>query len=197
MSFINKNIEVVVLTGLGKYQEDWALVYLEPNNQYSDCGGRLTVNINDDYVGSHFFSHCGGDSFKAFVGRCGHDYLIGKLFKTDHDMELETGEEIIKFIFNHPDLKATIKEQRATDMLTKEQLRGLYDNIQNCEHGGANRIAEDMTQSEFNIAAQVFGDDWYWGGLFSTPNPLYAHHADIMKSVIEACREAVKEDAPV
>lgn len=191
----NNPIEVLELSGLGEYGEDWARVYLEENNRYSDCGGRITVNIGDQYLGSCFFSHCGRENFKAFIGQCGYDYLIGKLFKTESYISMESGEEMIKFAFNNTQIKETIKEQRATGELTRKKLRDLYDNFAACEYGGPGRVAEDMVQAEFDTACQVFGCDWFYDGTFTKPNPLYAYHKSIIKAVIKACAPVSEVDA--
>ena len=195
MKFNSEKIEVAVLTGLGPYQEDWARVYLEKNDTYSAGGGRLTVNIADEHVGSYFFSHGNNDNFKAFVGNCNASYLIGKLFKTDYTVDMESGEEIIQFVFNHDELKAQIKEQRATGELTKKQLRDLYDNFAACECGGPGRVSEDMIQAEFDVACKVLGYDWWWDGMFAKPNPIYERQKYVMEAVIKACAEVSEVDA--
>lgn len=46
-------IEKLTFKNLGKHQDQWATIYIEPNNTYSECGGRIIV-ILEDYVGTAF-----------------------------------------------------------------------------------------------------------------------------------------------
>lgn len=46
-------IEKFTFNNLGENHNGWAAIYIEPNNNYSKCGGRITV-IFEDYIGTAF-----------------------------------------------------------------------------------------------------------------------------------------------
>lgn len=90
-------MEKITLSKIGQSGDEWAVVYLDPNNSYSAGGGRITV-IAEGHVGSAFFSHVGQPTFKDFIAQCDSDYLIKRLFQAQKWVSVECGEEFIEYL---------------------------------------------------------------------------------------------------
>lgn len=179
--------EVIVLSKLGEYQEDWAKVYIEPNNAYSDCGGRITVNIGDDHIGSHFFSHCGTKTFKQFIAKCDYDYLIKKIFGTKDSIDVESGDELIQSILSEDWLRR-VKEARHSGGIDKSDLRDLYDQIKELEFRDIGELSYMLGSDEYDTMSKIFGDEWFYDNCFKKENPIYARQQSIVESIVQHFR---------
>lgn len=174
-------IEKITIQNVGPYKDEWAVVYLDPNNSYSAGGGRITV-VMDDYVGSAFFSHVGQPTFKEFIAQCDSEYLIRKLFKVDKWVPVENGEEFIEYIArNRMD---AVKEQRSTGAVTKAALRALYDELKDSVFTNTSHLFDILYTDEENTLEKIFGGDW-WHEL--TPckiNRIYTYLDSMLTGVI-------------
>jgi hypothetical protein len=174
-------IEKIPLIKIGPYKDDWAVVYIDPNNSYSAGGGRITV-ITDDHVGSAFFSHVGQPTFKEFIAQCDSDYLIRKLFKVDRWIPVADGNEFIEYIArNRMD---DVKEQRSMDTVTKAALRDLYDTLKDCDFTSTSHLYDILGEAEIKTMAAIFSDDWWYELNPSKINPIYTHLDSMLSDVI-------------
>lgn len=165
-------MEKITLSKVGKFNDDWMTVYLDPNDLYSAGGGRITV-ITSDYVGSAFFSHVGQPTFKEFIAQCDSDYLIRKLFKVNRWIPVENGEEFIEYIArNRLD---DVKEQRSTGAVTKAALRELYEVLKDSEFANTSHLLDILCKDENKTMETIFGDDWWYEMSPSKLNVIYEY----------------------
>lgn len=176
--------EVVLLTNVGHFNEDWVRIYIEPNNAYSECGGRITVNIGDDYIGSHFFSHCGTKTFRGFIGKVGYDYLINKLFQTKNYIDVESGEELIESLFKN-EMFYKIKDARCSGLVSKDELRELYEDIKDREFRDIDQLSFMIDSDAFETMSKIFNEDWYYDGYFKKRNQIYNRQKEVIQAVID------------
>ncbi|MBJ7435162.1 MAG: hypothetical protein JHC54_05185 [Acinetobacter sp.] len=174
-------MEKITISNIGPYKDEWAVVYLDPNNLYSAGGGRITV-VMDDHVGSAFFSHVGQPTFKEFIAQCDSDYLIRKLFKVDKWVPVENGEEFIEYVArNRMD---AVKEQRSTGAVTKAALRALYDELRDSDFTNTSHLFDILYTDEKSTLEKIFGDDW-WHELNPTKiNQIYTYLDSMLTGVI-------------
>lgn len=178
--------EIILITQIGEWQDDWIKVYLEPNNIHSGCGGRITVNIGDDHTGSHFFSHCGTKTFEGFIGNTNYDYLINKLFQTKKWIDVESGHELFESIVPN-DLLGSIREARHSGVVDKEELRFLYEDLKEHEFRDIGELFNMLESPERLTMTKIFGDDWYYDGRFKKQNRVYARQKLAVQAVIDYC----------
>lgn len=174
-------MEKITLTKIGPYNDDWAIVYADPNNAYSAGGGRITV-VTGDYVGSAFFSNVGEPTFKEFIAQCDSDYLIKKLFKTNKWIPVENGEEFIEYIAR--ERMDDVKEHRSTGSITKSALRNLYDELLNSEFSNTSHLYDKLYVDERKTIETILGQDWWWDANPSKLNHIYVYLDSILSSVI-------------
>jgi hypothetical protein len=185
-------MERITLTKIGPYNDDWAIIYLDPSNVYSPGGGRLTI-ATDDYVGSAFFSHVGQPSFKEFIAQCDSHYLIKKLFKVDKWVPVENGEEFIEYIArNRMD---AVKEQRSTGAVTKAALRALYDELKNSDFTNTSHLFDILYTDERKTLETIFGDDWWYELNPCKINRIYTYLDSMLTDVIAEFVK-LKEETP-
>ncbi|WP_180082586.1 hypothetical protein [Acinetobacter sp. YH12123] len=184
MKVIEQQIKVTLLTNIGDYQEDWVKVYIEPNNAYSDCGGRITVNIGDDHIGSHFFSHCGTETFEQFIGKVGYDYLINKLFQTQNWIDVESGDELFQSLLDN-EILYRVKDARASGWVSKDELRELYEELKDREFRDIGELSNMLGSSECETMAKMFNDDWFYDGNFKKRNRVYDRQKAAIQAVID------------
>ncbi|SSP30586.1 MULTISPECIES: hypothetical protein [Acinetobacter calcoaceticus/baumannii complex] len=180
-------IEKLTFKNLGKHQDDWAVVYLDPNNTYSKCGGRITV-ILGDYVGSAFFSHCGTETFKQFIAKTHSHYLIGKLFNQNNEIEdsvfIEDGAEILELIYR--DKKDEIKQARAEgkESLSRDALRSLYNALYEEQFHTTDELYRHLDSDEQATMECLFGEEWIYGDALKKDNPKYLYVESMVSSII-------------
>lgn len=175
-------IEVLALQSKN---EMWVKVYFEPDTRWSIGGGRITVNIGDDYIGSHFFSHVSDQTFKDFIGNCGTDYLVSKVFKSKQWVCVQDGEELIECIAReHLD---RVKQARYSG-ITKEELRELYDDINSREFPDIGNLWNQLDSDSCDTMASIFGQDWYYDHSFKKID----HHYKNQLSAIERIQAHLK-----
>ena len=174
-------IEKITIQNVGPYKDEWAVVYLDPNNSYSAGGGRITV-VMGDYVGSAFFSHVGQPTFKEFIAQCDSEYLLRKLFKVDRWVPVENGEEFIEYISRNR-LDA-VKEQRSTGAVTKAALRALYDELKDSDFTNTSHLFDILYTDEKTTLEKLFGDDWCYELNPSKINRIYTYLDSMLTGVI-------------
>ena len=194
MNINNSQCEAVLLTQIGQFNEDWVRVYLEPSNAYSECGGRITVNIGDDHIGSHFFSHCGTKTFKEFIGKVGYDYLIGKLFQTQNHIDVQSGEELFQSLIDN-EMLYRVKDARSSGLVSKDDLRELYEDLKDREFRDTGELSCMVDSDAFETMSKIFNEDWYYDGNFKKRNRIYDRQKEVIQTVIshfsglkEACQ---------
>lgn len=183
-------IEKITLTKLGEYKGDWAFVYIEPNNAYSDCGGRITVNIGDDYIGSYFFSNCGTETFEQFIARLDPSYLINKLFQTAQNIDVESGNELFECIVKN-DMLWMIKLAR-NNTISKDELRELYEELKEHEFRDIGELSYLIDSDAYETMSKIFCDDWYYDGGFKKPNQIYERQKNVIQAVISHFKNEVQ-----
>lgn len=174
-------MEKITLTKIGPYKDDWAVIYVDPNNSYSEGGGRITI-VTGDYVGSAFFSHVSQPTLKAFIAQCDSDYLIRKLFKADQWIPVESGEEFIEYVAR--ERLDTVKERRSSGTVTKAELRELYDVLKSSEFSNTSHLYEILYKTEIATMESFFGDDWWFELNPCKINRCYTFLDSIISSVI-------------
>lgn len=176
-------LEKIVLTKIGPYQDHWATVYVDPNNTWSVGGGRLTV-VMDQHVGSAFFSHVSQPTFKAFIAQCDAGYLIHKLFhKVEKWIPVEDGEEMIAAIAREK--LSHIRECRASGEISKDALRELYDELKECSFDSMSHLYDFLDEDQRATMNVIFGtDEWWWHGEPTKLNQVYAYLESMLGSVI-------------
>jgi hypothetical protein len=175
------SLEKITLTKIGPYKDDWAVVYIDPNNSYSAGGGRITV-VTGDYVGSAFFSHVGQPTFKEFIAQCDSDYLTRKLFKVDEWIPVENGEEFIEYVAR--ERLDAIKEYRSSGTVTKTALRELYDQLKSCEFTNTSHLYDILYETERETMVSFFGEDWWFELNPSKINRAYTFLDSMLENVI-------------
>lgn len=160
----------VVTLEISIQNKGWARVYLEPNNRWSAGGGRITVNLGDDYLGSHFFSHVGNETFTDFIANCGSEYLVDKLFKTKPMISVTDADELLQCIA--VDYMDEIREARWSSV-SKTQLRNLYNDIKGREFESMSDLNNQIDGSSGATMDAIFGDDWWFELPFKKPNSAY------------------------
>ena len=175
-------MEKLSITKIGPYKSDWAIVYSDPNNTYSAGSGRLTV-VMGDYVGSAFFSHVGEPTFQKFIAQCDAGYLLRKLFpKTVRWIAVEDGEELIKAVWR--ERKDDLKELRSSGVISKKDLRELYDELKDCEFSSISHLYDLLDQKQLKTISSILGDDWWWDGVPSKVNQVYEYLESMLDGVI-------------
>lgn len=187
---IEQSIKVVVLSKVGKYKDDWVKIYVEPNNAYSECGGRITVNIGDDHIGSHFFSHCGTKTFEHFLGKVSSDYLINKLFQTDQDIDVESSEELLQSLIEN-NMLHYVKTARISEEVSKEELRELYEAIKDLGFRDIGELSNMLDSDAYKTMSNIFGEDWFYERSFKKNNHIYERQACAIQSVINHFKDEV------
>lgn len=174
-------MEKITLTSIGSYNDDWAIIYLDPSSAYSSGGGRFTI-VTNDYAGSAFFSHVGQPTFKKFIAQSDSHYLIKKLFKFDKWIPVESGEEFIEYLAR--ERMNDVKEHRSTGEVTKNELRALYEELQGCEFTSTSHLYDILCQDKINTLNTILGDDWWWDSNPSKLNKSYAYLDSMLTNVI-------------
>lgn len=168
--------------------ENWARVYLEPDSRWSAGGGRITVNLGDDYLGSHFFSHVGNGTFTDFIANCGSDYLVNKLFQTETWIPVEDHDELFECIAReHMD-----KVRQARDSsISKEDLRDLYEDLYGRGFVSMFDLSNQLDQSSRDTMDAIFGEDWWYEDPFKKRNFKYDWHLKCIKAIQGNLKEKV------
>jgi hypothetical protein len=181
-------MEKIVLSKIGPYGNDWAIVYADPNNTYSAGGGRLTVVV-DSYVGSAFFSHVSNPTFNEFLAGCNPGYLIKKLFQLDKWVPVESGDELIEYIAR--ERMNDIKEYRSKDGATKDKLRDLYNELQGLEFTNTSHLHDILDKEQRDTLGGILGEDWWWDSNPNKLNHAYTYLDSILTSIILKFKEKV------
>lgn len=171
----------IELVELSLQNGHWLRAYLEPNNKWSLGGGRITVNISDDHVGSAFFSHVSNNSFMEFISTCSSCYLLGKIFRTKSMVDIDNGEELLESIAsNH---LSKIRQSLRKDV-TIDDLRGVKESIEAADYFHSPSLLQYsiLDESESNTIAKIFeNDEWYCLNAFKKQNPDYEFQLDAIK----------------
>lgn len=175
-------MEKFVFNKIGEYKSDWALTYVDPNNSYSDGGGRLTV-ILSSYTGSAFFSHVGQPTFKEFIAQCDAAYLLKKLFpNVEKWVDVEEGEEVIEYIAINK--LSELKEGRSSGEIEKKDLRNFYVHLKNIEFESISNLFDQITFRDRAIMCELFGEDWLWENRPTKLNTVYTYLETMLADVI-------------
>lgn len=175
-------LEKIVLTKIGPYQDHFAIIYLDPNSTYSPGGGRITM-VLDDFAGSAFFSHVGQRTFKEFIAQCDEYYLVGKLFpKVLETVPVQSGEEFFEWVASN--CLDDLKQARQSGGISKEELRSAYDDIEDKNFNGAAHLYDLLSGDSLAVLSNFLGEDWWWDRNPSLPSLHYVHLIDILKDVI-------------
>lgn len=160
--------------------DSWAKVYLEPDCRWSQGGGRITVNIDDDHVGSHFFSHVASETLEDFISSCGEDYLVHKLFQTKQWVSVADSDELLECIAReHLD---RVKQARYSG-LSKSKLRDLYEDLQGRGFHNLSELFHQLDSDSCDTMAAIFGDDWWYETLLTKTNHVYAWHLECIQAI--------------
>lgn len=182
--------EVLIMTNLTNH-EIYARVYFEPSNRYSEGGGTLTISIPDrDLIGRHFFSHVAQSSLKEFVAQCDSPYLIEKLFKIQPYLFIEDSSEFFDWVRREG--LERVKESRSSGMVSKEELRELYDDLGGRDFEGRSHFVDRMDSDLFNTMSKIYGDDWYYDLDISKPNPKYLNTEKIVTAITAELKKMVE-----
>lgn len=173
---------------------DWISVSIEPFNKFSAGGGRITVNIGDDHIGSYFFSHGGPASFIEFISQTSPAYLEGKLFRTAWSRPMNSSDELLEWIKANGMEK--VKDARSSGLVSKKQLRSVYGHIVNQDSfEGVGELWRYMANDDCAVMDAIFGCDWYCSGEMSLPNELRKVRVDCVHEVISAFKDMVTDQA--
>lgn len=172
---------------LGKHQDDWATVYIEPNNTFSECGGRIIV-ILEDYVGTAFFSHCGTNTFQEFIAKTSSGYLMNKLFNQNNQiLELvfiEDGDEILELIEREKKEEIKLARKNGDDSLSREALRSLRNALSGEQFDTAGELYRHLDDDEQETMDSLFGEEWGFDSSLKKENPKYIYVKSMVDSII-------------
>lgn len=186
----------VILKNAGMYESDWAIVYLDPNSSFSAGGGRITV-ITEDQCGSYFFGHVGQPSFEEFIANTRPSYLMGKLFhEIKENIPAENGRDIIDWIAKNGIYE--LKEARQSNSVSKEQLRKLYEELDDIVFDSLYHLSDVMDSDCLKTLFAIYGEDCLWENEFKKKSISYEFMSSMINSVIlelkkELCGEAQGE----
>jgi len=174
---------VLTISNLGRFNTT-AKVYLEPDNRYSQGGGRITISVPDyDLLGTHFFSHVGPDTFAEFIAQCDAHYLINKLFNVDKSIPFEDSDDVFKWV-RHEGMEQ-LKEARQGGMVHKGELRDLYEFLSGREFEGRCHLVDSLPENLFSVVSNIYGDDWFIELELSKPNPKYRNLVSIIEGTLK------------
>lgn len=180
-------IEKLTFKNLGKHQDDWAIVYLDPNNTYSKCGGRITV-IFGDYVGTAFFSHCGTNTFQEFIAKSSSGYLMNKLFNQNNQIPdsifIEDGDEIIELIDREKKEEIKLAREYGDESLSKEALGSLRNALSGEQFDTAGELYRHLDDDEQETMDSLFGEEWGFDSSLKKENPKYIYVKSMVDSII-------------
>ncbi|OCY21839.1 hypothetical protein BFR69_04250 [Acinetobacter pittii] len=180
-------IEKITIKNLGKHQEDWATIYIEPNNTYSECGGRITV-ILEDYIGTAFFSHCGTKTFQEFIAKTNSGYLMNKLFNQNNQIPdsifIEDGDAILELINREKKEEIKLAREYGDESLSKEALRSLRDALSGEQFDTAGELYRHLDSDEQETMDSLFGEEWGFDSSLKKENPKYIYVKSIVDSII-------------
>ncbi len=189
-----KQVESFSIPNLGRHNCT-AHVYLEPNNSYSEGGGRINIAIPEyDVIGTHFFSHVGPDTLIEFIAGCDAPYLMGKLFKIESSIPLEDSNDVFEWVREQG--MEQLKEARHSGVVSKGELRKLHEFLNGRDFDSARHLVECLETDLFTTVSNIYGDDWYFELNLSKPNPHYQEVKRIMEGVLSALKEIIKAQAP-
>lgn len=180
-------IDKLTFKNLGKHQDQWATIYIEPNNTYSECGGRIVV-ILEDYVGTAFFSHCGTNTFQEFIAKSSSGYLMNKLFNQNNQIPdsifIEDGDEILELIEREKYSEIKLARQYGDNSLSKEALRSLRNALSGEQFDTAGELYRHLDGDEQETMDSLFGEEWGFDSSLKKENPKYIHVKSIVDSII-------------
>ncbi|HEM6651505.1 hypothetical protein [Acinetobacter pittii] len=180
-------MEKLTFNNLGKHQNGWATVYIEPNNNFSKCGGRITV-IFEDYIGSAFFSHCGTNNFKEFIAKSSSGYLMNKLFNQNNQIPdsifIEDGDEIIELIEREKYEEIKLARVYGDETLSKEALRNLHNALSGEQFDTAGELYRHLDSDEQETMDSLFGEEWGFDSTLKKENPNYIYVKSMIDSLI-------------
>ncbi len=156
-------MEKFTFNNLGKHQNGWATVYIEANNTFSKCGGRITV-IFEDYIGTAFFSHCGTNTFEEFIAKTSSGYLMNKLFNKNNQIPdsifIENGDEIIELIEREKHGEIKLAREYGDNSLSKDALRSLRNALSGEQFDTAGELYRHLDDDEQETMDSLFGEEW-------------------------------------
>ncbi|HHX4941215.1 hypothetical protein [Acinetobacter baumannii] len=180
-------IEKFNFNNLGENQNGWAAIYIEPNNNYSKCGGRITV-IFEDYIGTAFFSHCGTNTFIEFIAKTSSGYLMNKLFNQNNQIPdsifIEDGDEIIELIDREKKEEIKLGREYGDISLSKDALRSLRNALSGEQFDTAGELYRHLDGDEQETMDSLFGEEWGFDSSLKKENPKYIHVKSMVDSII-------------
>ncbi|WP_269511736.1 hypothetical protein [Acinetobacter baumannii] len=180
-------MEILTFNNLGKHQNGWATVYIEPNNTYSKCGGRITV-IFEDYIGTAFFSHCGTNTFKEFIAKTSSGYLMGKLFNKNNQIPesifIEDGDAILELIYREKYWEIKVAREYGNSSLSKDALRSLHNALSGEQFHTVSELYRHLDSDEQETMNSLFGEGWGFDSTLNKENPKYIYVKSMGDSII-------------
>lgn len=137
-----------------------------------DCGdgkGRLTISESSQSF-TYFWNSMGGDLVE-FVNRVNNQYLIGCLAPYLTSQIDDDSSANAKFAKNQ------VLKLRKEQEISASEARDLYHRID----------MEDNVKNDYTLCTEIFGDDPYYAGWPSIPNPEYIY----MESRLNIVRKAI------
>jgi len=180
-------MEKFTFNNLGKHQDGWATIYIEPNNTFSECGGRIIV-ILEDYVGTAFFSHCGTKTFQEFIAKTSSGYLMGKLFNQNNQIPdlifIEDGDEILELIEREKYGEIKLAREYGDESLSKDALRNLHNALSGEQFDTAGELYRHLDSDAQETMDSLFGEEWGFDSTLKKENPKYIYVKSMVSSII-------------
>lgn len=189
-----KTADVIVMTGLTQ-QGDYAKFYFESNPRYSPGGGTITMSFPArNLIGEYFFSHVAPDTLQKFIAGCDEGYLIDKLFpKLEEYVDLESGTEFFEWVRREG--LDELKEARHSGLVTKQELRSLYDTLKDREFSGMSHLCDLLYRGDINTLNKIYGDDWYFDRGIEKANFDYQWLYRVMGAALEQLKQLIEVPA--
>ncbi|WP_449555842.1 hypothetical protein [Huaxiibacter chinensis] len=150
---------------------------------YEPGKGRVTITCYGKAWTAAWFA-MGGDDVQAFIKRVSNDYLIGCLDPQLLSTVDDDNDANLLFV------KSEIIKLRREREIDAEQARNMWDEAEN---------ADDVKEScccfgVGNELLSLFGDDPWYAGWPTVPNPRYQYLERIVNAVRDGLKELDKSD---
>ena len=169
MSITIEKMDVLSFTITGAERLDPVRVMIE---NYEPGKGRITVTCyGQAWTGAWFAM--GGDTVQAFIKRVSNDYLIGCLAPRLESSVDDDNDANLEFV------KSQIIKLRREHEIDKGDAREMWTEAENAEDVKANCC--DFIVGDKLL--KLFGDDPWYAGWPSVPNPKYQYLDRILNAV--------------
>lgn len=174
MISVEKN-NVLSVTITGAERLDPIRVMIE---NYEPGKGRITVTCyGKAWTGAWFAM--GGDTVQEFIQRVSNDYLIGYFDRSLESTIEDDNDANINFV------QKEIIKLRRSDEINSTEARNMWD-----ESIGSEDVKEKCCNYQLgNCLLNLFGDDPFYAGWPTAPNPKYQY----LSRIIDAVRAGLKQ----